>query len=607
MNPVPPQVLFDKGLFDALRNDSRLKNATRELSSANHKEKPHIKCISGKSTSLDRMRPLKLKSCGECSTRRMLTMLLYYKTISMRNQINLHTIHDDTLFGTLKFFSKTEDYQKYGALIPEEMINQAIKGSKAYKTYLDFVTGKATPKKARKFKKIASPSHKLTTFLEEEPAKKPKQAKKPEPIKQAETAKKTALAKKSSTMQTAGVVIRDTPSVFVSKKKAQAKVDRGKGIDLLSDVALLEAAQLKKVLKRSKQDTHMLYVSGSDYRVGSQPKVPDELQDKTTGINEGTNTIPGVLDVPKDQSESENESWGESGDDDDSHDDDNEMTVMMMMRKSMKGSMKLYGDVNVSLTDAEPNDKDKGDKEMTNDDTKDVEHENVIQESAGNQFKYDAQATQNIEGLISSSSISSNYAAKYLNFDNIPPVDTEVVFMLDVVVQHEFPRTSPLLSIHVFVIPKHNVINPPETVTTASTTTISSLLSSLFPHLQQLTPIPTPTTIEATTSTTVVPDSETLSAFHQKITDLEKDVKELKTVDHSSTLLLTIKSEVPKAVKEYLRTSLDDALHKVLQKHFADITNEHSVLAEIVKRLRQQYVPKDSTKDIRKIKMEHAR
>ncbi|GKA38212.1 hypothetical protein Tco_0730763, partial [Tanacetum coccineum] len=45
------------------------------------------------------------------------------------------------------FVSKTQDYQKYGALMPEEMINQAIKDSKAYKTYIAFATGQATPKK----------------------------------------------------------------------------------------------------------------------------------------------------------------------------------------------------------------------------------------------------------------------------------------------------------------------------------------------------------------------------------------------------------------------------------------------------------------------------
>nr|GEU63055.1 hypothetical protein [Tanacetum cinerariifolium] len=81
-------------------------------------------------------------------------------------------------------------------------------------------------------------------------------------------------------MQTTGVFIRDTPGVSVSKKKEQEKVYRGKCMELLSDVALLKAAQLTKVL--------------------------DELKEKITGIYEGTGTIPGSPNVPKDQSESEN-------------------------------------------------------------------------------------------------------------------------------------------------------------------------------------------------------------------------------------------------------------------------------------------------------------
>ncbi|GKA57884.1 hypothetical protein Tco_0757072 [Tanacetum coccineum] len=149
--------------------------------------------------------------------------------------------------------------------------------------------------------------------------------------------------------------------------------------------------------------------------------------------------------------------------------------------------------------------------------------------------------------------------------------------MMDINVQHEVPRTSPLLTIPVLVIHEHTVVNQPETITTASATTISSLLSLLFHHLQQSTPIPTPTTTAAVTLTIAVPESETLSALYQRIIDLQKDVKELKTVDHSSALFSTIKSEVLNAVKVYLGTSLDNALYKVLKKHDA----------EIVERLRQ--------------------
>ncbi|GJT95536.1 retrovirus-related pol polyprotein from transposon TNT 1-94 [Tanacetum coccineum] len=491
---------------------------------------------------------------------------------------------------------RIEDYQKYGGLIPEDMINQAIKDLKEYKIYLAYATGTATSKKERKFKKPASPSKRQTLVLEDEPAKKPKQAKHPEPTKKSTPAKEDVSSKKPSRKKSTGVVIRDTP-----------------------------IAQLKKVLKRSKQDTHMLHASGSDDGVGSQPKVPDELQDKTTGTNKGIGTILRIPDVPKDQSESENESWGESGDDDDSNDDDdndhdydefvhtlddyvqtdnekhdesNDVTEEEYERINEE----LYGDVNVSLTDVKPANKEKDDEEMTV-----AGHVNVNQEVAGNQVKDDAQATQKTEGLIPSSSISSDYVAKYLNFDNIPPVDTKVVSMLDINVQHKVPCTSPLLTILVSVIPEHTIVNPPEIVITVSSITISSLLSSLFPHLQQLTPIQTPTKTEATTSTTTVSESETLAAFHKRITNLEKNVKELKIVDHSASLLSTIKSDVLNAVKEYLGTSLDDALYKVLKKHNADIIKEHSVLAEIIERLRQQYVPDKSTEDIRKIKMEHAR
>nr|GEX32745.1 factor of DNA methylation 1-like [Tanacetum cinerariifolium] len=75
----------------------------------------------------------------------------------------------------------------------------------------------------------------------------------------------------------------------------------------------------------------------------------------------------------------------------------------------------------------------------------------------------------------------------------------------------------------------------------------------------------------------------------------------------SIQVISTIKSEVPDVVKEYLGSSLNDALYKMIQKHSADIIKEHSVLAEIVERLKQQHAPHKSFEDIQKIKMEHAR
>ncbi|GKE74618.1 hypothetical protein Tco_1536659 [Tanacetum coccineum] len=137
-----------------------------------------------------------------------------------------------------RFVSKSDEYQVYGALLPEGMTNQQMRDSPAYKTYLAFATGAATPKKARKFKKPASPSKKKALVVVEEPAEKP-------------------VKKPAARRQSASVQIRDTPGVSVSKKKAPAKAERIKGIELLSEAASLEEAQLKKAIKRSKRETNI--------------------------------------------------------------------------------------------------------------------------------------------------------------------------------------------------------------------------------------------------------------------------------------------------------------------------------------------------------------
>ncbi|GJR49866.1 hypothetical protein Tco_1400387 [Tanacetum coccineum] len=340
------------------------------------------------------------------------------------------------------------------------------------------------------FKKVASPSKKLYHILEEEPAEKPKQSKKP--------------AKKSTTMPMAGVVIRYTPGVSVSKKKTPAKVDRGKGIDLLSEVALLKAVQLKKTLKKSKLETHKLHASGSGEGVGSQPKVLDKSEDKTTGTNEGISTKPRVPYVPKYQSESENESWENSEDDDSndddsddiSNDDDDDVDSDAGGDNKASDSDKtdsdedenhnlnqnedeeeeyeeeyvhtfdiygftnddeeyeeLYKDVNVRLKDAKHEEEGKGDVEMT-----DASRDDGTQQTTYEQVKDDEHViltivhdTQKTKVPLQSSSISFDFANQFLNLDNAPPVDNEVMSMMNVMVLHEEPstQTPSLLTIRV--------------------------------------------------------------------------------------------------------------------------------------------------------------
>nr|GEV93530.1 hypothetical protein [Tanacetum cinerariifolium]GEW64825.1 hypothetical protein [Tanacetum cinerariifolium] len=179
-------------------------------------------------------------------------------TISMRNIINLYTARDDSLL--------------------------------AYKTYLDYDTGKVPPKKARKFKKPAS--FKLKT---------------------------------ATTAPTTGVVVRDNPGKSVSKKKAPAKTDRGKGIELLFDAALLEDAELKKTLRKSKRETHKLQASGSSEGADFESEVLDEHIGKTKDTSDRTGVKPRVPDVSKeDSSDSDDDSWGNSEDENDDFNDEDD-------------------------------------------------------------------------------------------------------------------------------------------------------------------------------------------------------------------------------------------------------------------------------------------
>ncbi|GKF41904.1 hypothetical protein Tco_0125246, partial [Tanacetum coccineum] len=109
-----------------------------------------------------------------------------------------------------------------------------------------------------------------------------------------------------------------------TKKKAPVKADKGKGLNVLSEVALSEAAQLKEVAKRSKKDFHVSHASSSGKRTNFESWVPDKQHRKTSGIDKGTGTKPRVPDVPKYDSESEKESWGDSEEEDEDDENDSE-------------------------------------------------------------------------------------------------------------------------------------------------------------------------------------------------------------------------------------------------------------------------------------------
>ncbi|GKD87272.1 hypothetical protein Tco_1358426, partial [Tanacetum coccineum] len=109
----------------------------------------------------------------------------------------------------------------YSAILPQQLTNQALLESEAYKTYRAYATGEKTPKPKSTKKKDDS---------ESSPKTKPTQASK-------------------------GKRLKTSAKGFIPTKKKQSAT-KSKGLMVLSEVALTEAEQMKITLERSKTQQH---------------------------------------------------------------------------------------------------------------------------------------------------------------------------------------------------------------------------------------------------------------------------------------------------------------------------------------------------------------
>nr|GEX71321.1 hypothetical protein [Tanacetum cinerariifolium] len=111
------------------------------------------------------------------------------------------------------------------------------------------------------------------------------------------------------------------------------------------------------------------------------------------------------------------------------------------------------------------------------------------------------------------------------------------------------------------------VLSPiPEIPTETSATTLPPPLSATSIILilqQQSTPIPTPPITTIALVVTTIPDP--LPVIIQRVSVLEKDIQELKEVDHTTTLLALLRSEIQLAVNAYLGS---DVIKESVQENF---------------------------------------
>ncbi|GKC41256.1 hypothetical protein Tco_1058978 [Tanacetum coccineum] len=215
------------------------------------------------------------------------------------------------------------------------------------------------------------------------------------------------------------------------------------------------------------RDFHKTHPSGSGV-VKTIPSV----------TSEGTGVKPGVPDVTKEKSfKSEAESWG--NDEDDSNNEQDSSGVDNDQKNDNEDDEEKLKDELVKIPSNDSDDEDEtkitdkgeGDEDEEMDyttsqlyDDKDIDAAmtNVQQGNENTEILQvieDAHVTlstipQKTEVAVTSSSHSSDLAAKFLNFSDIPHTDAEIVSPMDVHVHHEVPskQTSSLLTVPVLVI-----------------------------------------------------------------------------------------------------------------------------------------------------------
>ncbi|GKC13884.1 hypothetical protein Tco_1010666, partial [Tanacetum coccineum] len=314
-----------------------------------------------------------------------------------------------------------ESTQIYGALLPECLTSPVMKESKACKTYVGYATGDVPPKMAQKFKK-ASPSKKTVDVI------------------------------------------------------------RGKGIELLSEVALTEEAQMKEVSNKSLRDFHKTHPSGSG-TVAKKPQSADKIT--PIGIDEDDNN--NEQESSNEGSEQENKSDEQESDlekEEEYEDDDQEEEEFVHTPTDDKDGDNL---------ESESDDVIKSDEEKGMYDTT-YQFDDDVDARLKGPTQTDKEKTK---VPVTNSSRSSDLASKFLNFSDIPHADVEIVSPLDVHVHHEVPRTQAptLLNISISVITESSHVY----------TNIPQSLQTFTPLLILTTPNPPPT-IKTTNSLSTLPD-----------------------------------------------------------------------------------------------------
>ncbi|GJU49449.1 hypothetical protein Tco_1219004 [Tanacetum coccineum] len=315
------------------------------------------------------------------------------QSIPRRNKVNWQFSRDDYMFTMIKIVSRHEDTQLYGAILPDELTNEAIKDSKSYKEYYAIASGAEPPKT------------------------------------------------KASAAKTA-------------KKKQPAKTSKAKGLTVLYEVALTEAEQMKLATKRSLIETHSSHASGLgvDEGTGDNNEVAMSGDDDDDGDNQDDDD-----NDDDDQNDDNTDNENDDNDDDDDGQDHEEGSDLRVQTPSHyestndEESYEVTRSANVEGEELDEEDTNKEDEanELYRDVNVNIEGRDtkmtdaprtIIQPTQEIEDTHVIITSVNLEGRQQISSVSFGFISNMLNpspdtsIDSIFNLNTESTSLVDVLV-----------------------------------------------------------------------------------------------------------------------------------------------------------------------------
>ncbi|GJV09420.1 hypothetical protein Tco_1347076 [Tanacetum coccineum] len=530
------------------------------------------KCLSGKDTAYEKIHFLfQVENKDTKKTNKMLyprftkVIIDYFmskdQSISRRNKMFWHTARDDTMFTSMRCVSRHEKSQVYCAILPQHLTNQAMSESIAYQTYYAYASGEKAPKEKYVRKKAESDTS-------------PKN--------------KTAPASKDSRLKSSAKVSK------TDKKKQPATMPKTQGLAIVFEVALTKAEQIKLATKKSKTQFHSSYASGSGDGVDTQSKVHDEQQQKVSSINKGAGVRPEVPDVPKYDSESDEESWTycqdeEDADEESNVNDDNEET-----ESDNDGDDLTHPNLSTYKVDDKEEEEEKADgEEMSSDqsvstppeyelneeeeenkegDDKDKEGEQE-QDEEDDMYKDVNINLERNDAEMTDAQVNQDTEDSHVILTYVPPVVQQQSSSVSSDLVSKFINPSPNTGIDSILntnIQSHTLVNVPVLVTAETPSSDTTIPSPPIPIIQPLqqTPESTTTTTIPTTTLRDILNFASLLRFEQRVSTLETEMSEFKQTNQIakavSSILGIIDSYLASKMKETI--DVDSTMKAIIKK-----------------------------------------